>query len=405
MKSLIRVSLALIVALVLAIGAAPGLSARAADTCFGLNEADCALANSANSADSLKKLTAFNVDYTISVASSTDSAADAKSTTIHGSGPISVGNNMAAMMQATEAATTPDAAATAPATEAARADMKLPADFKVGQTLTVTQTDSKGTITNNIELRIVDGVIYVKDDKSTQGAWKRFDPKDLAKMHMTELPGMGGKGGMGGLLNLFGGRNGRGSSLMGIISALQSAGKLAQTPGVITAKRGADQTIDTQTVATFVYSVDLVALFNSPAIGSLIGGMFGGRGGNGGDNSSPATPSAIMQNIQKGLVAAFQGTTITITRLVGTTDHLPYGLGIDVAAKIDPSVMMPLAGGGTPTDSTMKKTSTDFHFLVKLSGIGTPVSVSAPANSTPLDLSTLMPPATAAPTMAATAAQ
>ncbi len=162
-----------------------------------------------------------------------------------------------------------------------------------------------------------------------------------------------------------------------------AARKLQATPGLVKATRGTDITIDNQTVATFTYTIDLPLLFNSPDLPPLIKvAMASSRNST---NVPPMTDAQIKQ-ITTVLAATFQNVTFTITDLVGTTDKLPYGLGIDLAGTLNPAAMGMLAGGGSPSGSNATPLTLNEHFLVKLSAIGKAANVTAPANATPINM-------------------
>ncbi len=97
-----------------------------------------------------------------------------------------------------------------------------------------------------------------------------------------------------------------------------------------------------------------------------------------------------MQSITSIFATFVQGTTLKVTRWIGTKDKLYHSMGIDGTFKLSSP------GAGQSGSAT-------FHFLVKLSQVGKPVTVTAPitsgqtapANTPPANI---LPPDNATPT-------
>ncbi len=162
MKPFLRVCFVLTVAFLLAVSTAPGLNVQAAaDDCYGLNQADCALAKNASSPAVLGKLTTFTMDYDIAFTLSGGAKDNNIDFKVHGSGPFQIDSASAAQTGAN-------------ATMLARLD-KLVMQNTMTASLITNKTNTSGTF----EFRILNGILYFQGDKATNGVWKSID---LAKL-------------------------------------------------------------------------------------------------------------------------------------------------------------------------------------------------------------------------------
>jgi hypothetical protein len=321
----------------------PSQSASA-DNCFGLSKDDCALVNGAKG--SLKDFSSFNMQYSLALTISGTKSRDVDFK-VGGSGPLSLAAN------------------TDPADLAAggKSIQKIALD----DTFTASLKQGDQNLTGTVEIRIVNGALYYEGDKLTQGQWRSLDLTQLARSKSIRQSNLG---------SFLGGKGGPGS-LVRDVTILADLVKLSQTPGFIKAQRGTDLTLNDQTVAAqFVYTFDLPTLFSSPNFEPLLKVVL--------TQAGRKVDDATLKAVGPKLATAFQNSTVTATRLIGTTDKLPHGFGVDIKATLDPSVLG-MDTAATP-DASATPVSFEFHFLVKLTDIGKPVTVTAPTNATPADL-------------------
>ncbi len=329
----------------------------APDNCYGLNAEACALVNASSSAEALRKLSAFNMDYDIALKVDGGRKETNLDFSVKGSGPFQLERETLGKLAQGDANT-------------------VLSSLLMANTLAANLTANGVSSSGNLEFRIVNDLLYFQGDKVTGGKWKSVELKNSAQ----------------------GGRNNISALRLNPIQALRGLAefnKLRNTPGLIKAEHSADLTIDGQTVAVFTYQIDLPTLFNSPDLVPLLRIALGTRAG-----LENIKPEQIKQTVST-LAATFKDTKLSITRLVGTSDKLAHGIGIDFVSTLDPNVMTPLVGGGSPSGSDVKPLNINFHFLIKLSGIGNPANVSAPTDATPFDFGSV----NAVPTIEATAAR
>ncbi len=331
-------------ALALGMNIVPSQAQQKTDHCYGLNTADCALVEGSVAPDALHKLTSFNDTYEFEIKAS-DNAQITFDLASNGSGALQFKPENFLQMFAGGTASVLD-------------------NLMLQSTLTNTLTLGANTHSGSLEVRIVNGTLYIQGDQATGGQWRSIDLKTLAQRRGFRRAG----GGMLGTFNI--------REMIGLFVTTQ---KLLATPGLVTASRAADMTIDNQSIAVFVYTVDLPTLFSSPLFPELLTTIVAAQGR--GNKISSDEITMLSQE----LATAFKGSTFTITRLVGTQDKLAHGLGVDLNASIDPQTLSVFPGGGG-AGKTSTPVAIGFHFLVKLSAVGAPVSVTAPTNAQPFDL-------------------
>lgn len=361
MKSLIRMGLFLAVTALVMIAPASAFMVKAqgtADNCFGLKAEDCALANT-DMSGAAGKLSSFNMDYELTLKLNGGSSSSNIDLSVKGSGPLGLSGETMGQI--------------------ARGDANaVLSGLVMANTIAASVTSNGSTTSGNFEFRIINDTLYFQGDKATGGQWKSIDLKTVTRRQGIR-------------------RLGAGVNPLQAVRAFGDLQKLRQTSGLIKAERSVDATIENQPIAVFIYHIDLPTLFNAPEFAQLIQtGMRSSAAG------SRMTEAQIKQ-MTSGLAAAFKGSSLSVTRLVGTTDKLPHGLGIDFTAKLDPSVMA-LAGGGAPGVTNAAPVDINLHFLVQLSGIGSKANVTAPTGATPLDLGPMIAEPTSEATIAATMA-
>ncbi len=377
MKLTIRAGMLLSITLLMVFGLelAPVKTAQAqGDQCFGLSADDCALLKSANPPFK-GKLSSFNMDYELTLTASGMRSGGNVDVSVKGSGPFEFDRTGAGV----------DGLMGMDATKIAAVLDKL----TMANTITYSFKGANRDMSGNFEFRILNGVLYFQGDKATNGKWMSIDLKQAAARRMA-----GGFPGLGGLGNM------RGGNPFAMLQGMAAAHKLLNTPGFIKIERTADTTVENQQIATFVYHFDLPTLFNSPDFATVMQDMMSQA------PNAPKLTDAQIQAMGAMMSKAFKNTTFTITRMVGVTDKLPHGLGLDLVLNVNPSDFagMMMMGQGmmaaTP-EANPQPINVNFHFLIKLTGIGTKANVTAPTDATPLNLGG----AEAAPTMEATAAQ
>ena len=169
------------------------------------------------------------------------------------------------------------------------------------------------------------------------------------------------------------------TQLMSDPAVLTSLRKLPDIKGFITQARIADATLENQAMAQFQYTVNPGVLFTSPDVLPLVKALL--------KAAAAASPSSASQFSQMGdqqlqgmlmMGGGVLGTTnVQVTRWVGQNDKLFHALDVLINLNIDPTTM---GGTGSPTNGTI-------DFNIQLTKVGQPVSVTAPAGATMLDLS------------------
>src|SRR5262249_29357112 len=245
-------------------------------------------------------------------------------------------------------------------------DMAAFSKFMFEDTIAWSATTNNETKTGNFEVRIVNGMIYFQGDNVTNGKWESLDPQQFARAGKA-----GGPKAFGQNVNPV-----QALAMLGAIS------KLAQTPGFIRAERTADTTVEGQQIATFVYHFDIQKLLTSPDFATFIKTM---------GAQNPRLQNVTTEQLQtylKMAANALQNTTFSVTRMVGVTDKLPHGFGIDGVLNVDPKAAAAMAAmmqSSGAQDANAEPVKANLHFLLTISGIGNKVTVTAPEGATPLN--------------------
>jgi len=346
MKSVFRSAVFAILVALLAF--VPVMSTHAqADMCFGLKPDDCTLLQSMGGAD-MSKLSSFVMDYTLT-AKITGTGSSDVDLSVQGSGPFAIDAT-----KMSGASSNPTAAI---------------GGLTMANTITASLTASGQTQKGSFEFRILDGTLYFMGDMATQGKWMSVDLTQALGAMMSNPQ-------FSGALNAS--SNPAAAAAMDP-EVIQNLTKAFMSPGVITAKRAADITIDGQPVAAFQFSFDIVSLLKAPEFKPAIQKIM----------ASQASGTQITdQQLNQFLVAAqtmLKDTTFSVTQYVGTTDKLPHGFGLDFSLKLDPATAGMVTGS-----SNAQALNADLHFLVTLSKVGQAASVTAPAGAEKIDLSGMM---------------
>lgn len=146
--------------------------------------------------------------------------------------------------------------------------------------------------------------------------------------------------------------------------------------GVISTMRGEDGEVMGQAVQSYVTTVDintlLLAVFNSPAFGALVGmGMDEGAGETGMDEMTPED----MQMLAAIFGPTLAGTTISFEQRVGVDDGLIHGIALDAVLNLNMTMFDPEAGTITG----------ELHFMSELSEHNGTFTVEPPADYAPLE--------------------
>jgi len=239
----------------------------------------------------------------------------------------------------------------------------------VQASLDITGSSTAPSASNgSASLVVTGGVIYFKT--STQD-WKAYKLSDVFTAVQSQMAGAGGG---------FGGAGG-GANPTQITAALQSPAVinaflgLQNIKGFITQEKTANTPqLENQTMSEFVDTISPSALLSSPdfatalkAIMAAVAPATGGAGAAGGFNSDQLGQMMPLFSQMLG------DTNLKITRWVGQTDNMYHAFGLDLNLNVNTAAM---GGSSAPVTGTI-------HFLVKLTKIGQPVTVTAPAGVTP----------------------
>jgi len=243
--------------------------------------------------------------------------------------------------------------------------------------------DAKGSGTGSssgsgsISLVVTNGVAYFKTD--TQD-WQGIKLADAIKLGQAQMAG--GAGGFGGT-----GASSAGAAQFtqmlsdpNVMSALSS---IANIKGFVTQQKTSNTPqLEGQNMSEFVETISPAALLSSPDFATALTAIISAvqkanpSAGAAAGNMNPAQLTAMLP-----IVSSMIGdTNLKITQWVGQTDNLYHAFGWDLNLNINPAAM---GGSGTPTTGTI-------HFLVKLTKVGQPVTLTAPAGAKMIDLSAMM---------------
>ncbi len=313
--------------------------ARAAEPCYGLNAADCALLTAAGSPAALAKLNAFALVYEAALVIDGGRAERDIVFSAEGSGAVALDTDALARLRRGDLNGGTGALAM---TVTTKANLKMP------------DLDRSGLL----ELRILNSTLYAKGDALTANQWRFAELRNLITREGNA------RAGLTALLRL-----GRVAAALGTFRA--------DAAGLVTGARLSDIVQDGQKVAVFKFTLNIPGLLADKALFPLIksGLELGGE----------AVKDADLQELLAIFGAYARNLNITYTRWVGVADALPRGIGIDATGTLDPVVFTPLAGGGGPQGSDAKPLIANLHFLVRLSNIGQPPSISLPQGALPFE--------------------
>jgi hypothetical protein len=331
MKSLMRLGLSLLIIVLFASIPFDHVSA-AANNCFGLKDADCKILAAADA--KLADLTTFAYETELTVKVTFQGTANIK---LKGSGQVEIDLSKVA----------PDA--TDPLSVLLPVTMSL--DL-TGSSTTVNGTDSKTTpLTASVILS--DNVLYAKNAGAT--SW------------------------IGTPLSALQGTGNSSANLTASLNANPQLAEFVKDPAVLKAiasipnirnfikqtKTANSPTYDNQKQAEFVTTFDFQTLIKAKEMYPVLRGLMKAGG------STTKVNDAVAAQIATALGTALKGSTLKITRWVGTTDSEYHALVVDFIINFNPAVV------GVPN---MKAMGFNLHFGIKLKDIGKPVSIEVPTD-------------------------
>jgi len=332
MKSVIRLSLLL--ALVALVALVPGLKATHAQdmACLpSLSASDCALFQAATTNQTSIKT--FVVDYDVALhvtGTPQDIAFTAK-----GNGPIDISN--------------------VTGTDQMAAIEKI----VLQNAIEASVTQGGSTMSDKIEVRIVDGVLYFMDEMSTQGKWMK-----------TSLSSM-----TSGMTSMMPSSDMTSMASPELIKAFQD---FASVPNLITSESGAGDTIDGVATTKITVNINLSVLFKT-LLGEqgrpIIKAIMEAQG-------QKMTDEELTQQLAQAQQAAamleptLQNTKLSVAWLIDPEAKQFRGFSMNFSTKVDPTLASMFSGGSsqTPIDA-------DFSLNVKLSKVGEAVTVEPVADA------------------------
>jgi len=343
----------------LALGVLPAVAQDSDDVfasynCLGLSEADCAIVQAAtqNAHDIVSFTQAFTFSASISNASAIAQGFDG-AVNAEGSGAFVIDR-----AKGTD--------------ESPYGAISLSMDIS-GST---TDADDEGEQAGEASFVIADGNLYVQD--AATGDWRGAALADLAKnaqvysflgmgmdIPLNKLMGMGMMGDNDGV-TLPDGLN---------LNPLD----LLETPGFLVQERLADEILEGQDMAVFVYTADIGVLLADADFQDTISGLAAAMG---------EADDATSQQMAMMLPILLRNTagTVTLTRWIGADDGLPHRLALAVDTAVDLGIR---SGNGTPVPPIAVK----LDFAVALTAINATPAPTAPAGATLVAADELLPDA------------
>ncbi|MEP7287943.1 MAG: hypothetical protein ABI947_19500 [Chloroflexota bacterium] len=340
MKSIIRFSIALLIAV---IAATPAFSARAQGTnCYGLADADCQLYYGALAPDNMAKFASFAMDYTLAAKIKTTGAtaqdADIK---VEGSGSFSG-----------------DPKSFTAANPSAGLSSLL-----FSNVIKANVTSNGSPMAGDVEVRVTGGNAYFNSAMFTQGKWQ-FVPLSAAT---------------GGMSGMTGGAGAAASDP----ALMKSFMDVLASPGVIKAEAKDGPEVDGQATKQFTFTLDAVALTKAPELRPLLKQALAAQA-----KGAPVDDQQV-EAVATLAGSALKDSTFAVSWLVGTSDKIFHGVGLNIVLKIDDSTAKLLKMDG-PVDATV-------DFNIQVSKVGEPVTVEVPADAAPFSMGGMSPDAMATP--------
>lgn len=334
MKSILRYGVLAALIMVMAAASVVTTNAQGATLCpKGLTADDCSLLTGSKAA------TSFVMDYTVTAKTAgTTSDFDLE---VKGSGPIDVSKVTAG-------------------TDPSKMYAGLLFQTKMDASLAAGSQKQAGSI----EIRIVDGFIYINGDQATKGKWMKVDLAKVTQSSMSGLP------------------------------VSPSSLNTAVDPALITALEGlagdalsgksADgPTVDGVATKQITVSLDLNALVKSlgtdkgaAAIAQIAAMVPGGASASGMD---PKQIQQAVSQFQPMLEPTLKATTISFSWLIDPAAKQYRGFSAIIKTTVDPALAAMMSGGAG--GAAPKAISVDLELNVTLSKLGAPVTVDPVADA------------------------
>jgi len=224
-------------------------------------------------------------------------------------------------------------------------DMKMTLDATSTSTLR-SRTGSPLNQRTTINIILVDGVIYSKTSQTKQ--WIGIRLEDAASADQPN-PGV---------------------EFMQDPEIVEAMAAIPKIKGFVKIEKSKNAPIiDGQRQIEFVYTFDIQTLLKAKEIIPIYKKLAEIGGGPVADMSDTEVAAAASQ-----VARMMRGTTVIVTRWIGSKDKLNHGLSIDIVFKLD--------GGGVQFSVNQNLTLTaNVRFVFKVTKIGKPVKVVAPRNA------------------------
>jgi len=356
MKSLFRLVVIVTVAL-MALTPAVATHAQGTQMCFGLSDSDCKMFYGAFDQAQLAKFTSFVMDYNLDAKFTGTPQGDA-SVSVQGNGPFGIDPKFAS--SATSA--NPMAAMSA---------------IMAGNTIKASASGGGQNMAGNFEWRIVGGTLYFMGDMATQGKWMSISLADAMTSAMSSFSSMSsGSSSSSGPASMLSGAN-TAFSDPSVTAAFEA---IPTIPGFIKADSKAGTQVDGQDTTQITFTFDLVTLVNAKETRPILKAALKSQGGGTAD-----VPDTQVDQVAAMLASALKGSNFQVNWLIGKSDSLIHGFGINIAFHLDASIAAMMT-----SDSNAKAIDGNITFNITLSKVGQPVSVTAPTGATPINLGAMM---------------
>jgi hypothetical protein len=353
MKSIFRFGVMLLVAVMLA---TPVASTRAqGDTCYGVPAGDCALLNGL-SGTSAAFAQGFNMDYKLDFKFNGSSAGTAQTGNVTISGTGVLGTAAAA---ASGGASDPSAMLSA-----------LLFSNVINYDINAGTTPQKGSV----EVRVANGNVYFKADMMGP-KWQYMSAADLsaiATSAMSKMPGASGAGGTGAA--------GGPMSAMSNPEMMAALSAIPNIPGAIVGEAVDGPSVDGQATRKITYNINLATIVAAKEFRPVL------KAGLAQQAAGAEVTDAQVDDMAAKIGTALKNSKLSFYALVGSSDKILHGLGLNVAFSIDEATAKLLS----PTSTTSGSGDLSLAFDITFSKVGQAVTVEAPADATKLDLGAMM---------------
>ncbi len=352
MKSIFRYSVLLMAVVLIALPL--GAIHAQGDLCAtfaksGLSADDCALLQGAMAQENMAKLNAFTADYSLAFKLAGAGPTSDSDITVKGSGPISF--DMAAAMKNDNAA--------------------MQQSLKLQQTITISGTSAGKAADDTVDVVIVDGKVYWKDNQApSNGKWL-FQSLSSASSMASSNP-------MTGMMT-GGAANPAAAAMMADPKVAAAFQAMLQTPGFVTITSTANG--DEKDIMATVDVNALLASKDLPAqVKTLITAISAASG-----SAASADTAQLDQQIPTYIQLASmyaKSLKLNMTWTVGSSDKLLHGFALHLDYTLDPSMAAGLTGGAASGSTSTTPVNLTVDVKAHLSNIGQAVDVTAPDGAT-----------------------